>query len=509
MAMAEHDDRRPGDCPVTSWHLTKSRYIAGLQCLRRLWLVDHKPAPYEEPAPGSPLDIGREIGRKAHLLFPGGVLIDEPPWRHAAAVARTAASMSDVHVPAIFEAAFEYENIRIRVDVIERLAHETWGLREVKSSGGPEDHYYNDIALQDFVLEGAGVAVSSIELLHVNTAYVRGPDGICWRDFFTRVDVHDPVAAKLVDLPSRLQAMRGCLGMVELPDAEPGSQCGTPYACEFWDRCTAKKPTDWTFYLPRLSQRRVSELKALGIESISLIPADFPLAAKQIIIRDAMASGHPYVGPDLAGLLRCCGPPTCYLDFEAMMPPIPLYQGTRPYQTIPFQWSLHVIDADGVLHHREFLAKGGEDPRRRFAEALIEALTAFGGPILVYSAYEKSRLTELAGEFPDLSAGLNTLIARLVDLLPIVRAAVYYPEFQFSNSIKSVAPALCPGFGYDDLEGIADGATASAAFLQLASGYLTVPKEVDQLRSELLAYCQRDTLAMVEVHRALTRLALH
>jgi predicted RecB family nuclease len=160
-----------------------------------------------------------------------------------------------------------------------------------------------------------------------------------------------------------------------------------------------------------------------------------------------------------------------------------------------------------VLHHREFLAEGGEDPRRRFAETLIVAIAAFDGPIVVYSAYEQTRLKELAGEFPDLSASLNALIARLVDLLPIVRGAVYLPEFRFSNSIKSVAPALCPGFGYDDLDGVADGAAMSAAFLQLASGDLTVPEEVDHLRSELLAYCQRDTLAMVEVHRALTRLA--
>jgi hypothetical protein len=281
--------------------------------------MDHEPAPYEEPAPGSLLDIGREIGRKAHLLFPCGASVDEPPWRHAAAVARTAALMCDERVPAIFEAAFEYDNIRIRVDVLERLAHGTWGLREVKSSSGPKDHHYDDIAIQAFVLEGAGVAVSSIELLHVNTAYVRGPSGISWPDFFARVDVHDAVAARRVDLPNRLQAMRDCLGVVELPAAEPGSQCGTPYACEFWDRCTAEKPADWTFYLPRLSQARVSELKALGVESISMIPADFPLASKQIIIRDATASGHPYVAPDLTLLLHRCGPPACYLDFEAMM----------------------------------------------------------------------------------------------------------------------------------------------------------------------------------------------
>ena len=162
------------------------------------------------------------------------------------------------------------------------------------------------------------------------------------------------------------------------------------------------------------------------------------------------------------------------------------------YQTVPFQWSLHAIDGDGVPHHREFLADGDDNPRRRFAETLIEALAAFDAPILVYSFYEQTRLKELAGEYPDLSAALTALIARLVDLLPFVGGAVYFPEFRFSNSIKSVAPALCPGFGYDDLEGVAAGGAASAAFLQLASGYLTSPEEVDPLRSALLEYCHRD-----------------
>ena len=135
------------------------------------------------------------------------------------------------------------------------------------------------------------------------------------------------------------------------------------------------------------------------------------------------------------------------------------------------------------------------------------ALHAFDGPVIVYSAYEQTRLRELAGEFPDLGESLNAIIARLVDLLPIVRGAVYFPEFDFSNSIKSVAPALCPGFGYDDLEDIADGAAASAAFLQLASGCVTDREETDRLRAALLAYCRRDTLAMVQVHRALMGLA--
>jgi hypothetical protein len=166
------------DTPMASQHLTKSRYIAGLQRPPRLWLVVHEPLPYEDSDPGSPADMGQEIGRKAHLLFPGGVLDSEEPLQHAEAVARTAALMSDARVTAIFEAAFAYDSIRIRVDVVERLADGAWGLREVKSSSRLKDHYLDDIALQAYVIRGAGVAVSSIELLHVNTAYVRGPDGI-------------------------------------------------------------------------------------------------------------------------------------------------------------------------------------------------------------------------------------------------------------------------------------------------------------------------------------------
>jgi len=345
-------------------------------------------------------------------------------------------------------------------------------------------------------------------LIHVNTAYVRGTGGIVWSEFFARVDVDGAVATALADLPSRLPAMRACLGRAALPKAEPGAQCGSPYPCEFWDRCTAHKPADWVFYLPRRTRKQADALQAQGIETISAIPPDFPLSARQSVIREATATGRPFVAPTLVQLLHRFGPPACYLDFEAMMPPIPLYEGTRPYQTIPFQWSLHTLAGGGTLSHSEFLARDG-DPRRAFAETLIEALIGVDAPIVVYSAYEQTRLKELAALFPDLKDPLNAIIVRLADLLPIVRSAVYFPDAGFSNSIKAIGPALCPDFTYDDLEDIADGATASTAFLQVASGHVTTPEEIDRLRAALRVYCQRDTLAMVEVHRALMQLTEH
>ena len=491
---------------MASPHLTKSRTMAGLQCLRRLWLLVHEPQEYGEPPAGSPLAVGHEIGRHAHRLFPGGALVAEAPWRHAEAVARTATLMANPAVPAIFEAAFTHDDIRIRVDVLERLP-DGWGLREVKSSTGVKDHHLDDVGLQLHVLEGSGVAVRSAEVVHVNNTYVRGTSGVDWPAFFTRVDVGDAVGGRRGDLVARLPAMRACLREDTAPSIEPGGHCHAPYGCDFWDDCTASKPSDWIALMPRLNPARMQELQALGILAISAIPADFPLTWKQTIIRDATASGQPYVAPDLARLLHGFAPPACYLDFEAMMPPIPLYAGTRPYQTIVFQWSLHGVDDNGVLHHREFLAAGDEDPRRRFVETLVTTLAGFAGPILVYSPYEQTQLKVLASQFPELRPAIEAIVRRLLDLLPIVRNAVYLPGFGFSNSIKSVAPALSPGFGYDDLDGIADGTAASGAFLQLASGAVSGPEAIGQLRGALLAYCRRDTLAMVEVHRALVRLS--
>ena len=177
-------------------------------------------------------------------------------------------------------------------------------------------------------------------------------------------------------------------------------------------------------------------------------------------------------------------------------------------QTVPFQWSLHAIDGDGVPHHREFLADGGDGPRRRFAETLIEALAAFDAPIPVYSFYEQTMLKELAGEYPDLSAALTALIARLVDLLPIVGGAVYFPEFRFSKSIKSAAQPFVPVSAMTALRALPPAARHQPHFYSshLAISRVSRTSILYALRSSHIATAI--TLAMVESHRALTRLAL-
>jgi len=487
-------------------YLTKSRYTAGLQCLRRLWLNVHEPAEWEEPESGSIEAVGLEIGQMARLLFPGGVLVEEPPWKHAEAVARTATLMADRSVPAIFEAAFVHSGVRVRVDVLERRLRGYWAMCEVKSSGEVKDHHYDDVAVQLHVLRGAGVRLSAVDILHVNKAYVRGHNGISWPKFFGRIGVKAEAKRRLDGIETRLKKQRVCLARGQAPIIEPEGHCHAPISCEHWESCTASKPTDWVFYMPNFSSARRDELRALGIESISAIPDDFRLSPRQTVIREVTRSGTPHVAADLSRRLRGFGPPGFYLDFEAFLPAVPLYPGTRPYQTIPFQWSLHCIDANGVVSHQEFLADAGSDPRRQFADTLIAALKGSKLPIVVYSSYEQTRLAELAKHFPDIGKPLRSIIRRLVDLLPVIRGAIYHPKFDFSSSIKTAAPALCPDVTYDDLDDVADGGAASTAFWLMASGRADAATST-RLRKSLLAYCRRDTWAMVRLHQALIRLA--
>ena len=245
-------------------------------------------------------------------------------------------------------------------------------------------------------------------------------------------------------------ALQRVLELPAAPAVEPGAHCFAPYGCDFWDHCTAGKPADWVFLLPWRDDDLSERLRAAGIERITDIPEDFPLTAMQARARTAWRAGALHIAPLLAAALVSTGPPADYLDFETAFPAIPLYAGTRPYQQVPFQWSLHRADTEGRATHHEFLADTRSDPRPAFADALLHALHQSNGPILVWSAFESSRLTELADALPDRAAEIAAVQARLVDLLPIVREHVYHPEFAGSFSIKRVAPVLAPAVRYDD-----------------------------------------------------------
>ena len=194
--------------------------------------------------------------------------------------------------------------------------------------------------------------------------------------------------------------------------------------------------------------------------------------------------------------------PVRHLDFETFAPAIPRFAGTRPYDAIPFLFSVHTERDGSPPAHVDYLHEQDDDPRPQLAQCLIEVLGG-EGIICTYSGYERQVLRGLAAALPERAKALDAIESRLFDLLPVVRNAYYHPHFRGSFSIKNVLPALVPGMGYDDLA-VADGQTAAVRYaLALAS---TNHHERQRTFDDLRAYCARDTLAMVKLREALEAL---
>lgn len=496
-------------------YLTKSRYIDGLRCLRKLWLGWYERLPYEDPEPFSILDVGNKIGTKAHLLFPGGILVEEKAYQHEEAIQKTRDLINDPSIPAIFEAAFDHENVRIRVDVMERLTDGTWGLREVKASGSVKENkgHYDDVAVQLHVVEGSGLEISSVEVIHVNGKYLRGEDEIDWSMFFNRADLTEAARKRLVDVKTRLPQMQALLTQEEIPEVLVSrSLCTTPYRCDYIDRCMAGKPDDWVGYLPKIG-RFLKELHSQGIQSVHKISESFVLPENLATIRRAVVAGEVQVMPGLKSALAALGPPAYYLDFETINPGIPFYPHTSPYEQIAFQWSLHLVDQDGTINHREFLADGRDDPRREIAEALIAEVSVPDIPIVTWNqSTEIGILKNLGKKYPHLEGALSSIRNRVVDLRPVVLNHIVHPGFfgrrsldSSPYSIKNVLPVLVKGEGYKNLEDVATGLDANQTFMRIINGVCKQEKE-QELRKALLKYCCQDTRALIDVQAALEML---
>ncbi|MCH8921475.1 MAG: DUF2779 domain-containing protein [Chloroflexi bacterium] len=484
--------------------LSKSRFGAGLQCHKRLFLECYSPKLADPIDPGQQaiFESGTAVGELARERFPGGRLIEEEYFRHDDALAATREVIADRSVPAIYEAAFTFDGIRVRVDILVRRRGGAFDLVEVKSSTGVHEQHIPDVAIQLYVVEGAGIGIRRAFLLHIDSDYVYegGPYDV-YRLFRLEDVTKEARAFARRPMPVALAEMREALRQEDQPPIEIGRHCTRPYKCEFYEHCREGVPDHHIEQLPRASAGLLDELLEAGIRDIGDIPAEFPgLSALQQRVRDCVAAGQPYVDPELRAALQEVTYPLHFLDFETFNPALPIYPGTRPYQVIPFQWSLHVRDRAGDLSHHSFLADGDGDPREGFAASLLDAIGP-EGTIIAYSSYEQTIIKQLAGDLPQYAERLLDLNTRFLDLLEVLRAYYYHPDFHGSYSIKAVLPALVPDAGYQDL-GIQDGSQASLTFTQIIAPE-TGEDERKGLREALLAYCQRDTEAMVWIFDAL------
>ena len=478
-------------------HVDKATFLNSCICPTRGWFtrnLRHATPPTE--ADLLRMEEGIEIGRRARLIFPGGVLV---PWKKSEAAAeQTARLMADRKVSAIFEATFCVDGYIAKADILLR-AKRGWHLLEVKSSINPSQDLIEDLAYTAMVAKRAGVKIVQASLLLLSGTYELGdPDA----DLFIEHDCTADVAEVITQFESLWDSVAKTALAKKQPEPQLIFACRT---CEYFStRCLGKDAENHIFELPRLSQGAFDRLAQQLVTTISEIPADFKLTDPQKRVRQAVTTGKPVIArKELAAFLDGIDWPAFYLDFETVKSSIPLYIGTTPHEQVVTQYSVHVCKKPGVvLDHRDFLADPSRDCRRELAERLLEDLEDCGA-IVVYSSFEKTVLGNLGKLFRDLKPDLDGCIDRLFDLEKAFKNWFYHPEFRGRTSIKVTLPALVD-LSYDGLA-IADGDTAVAKFARMARGEVT-GHAAREVRQALLEYCKRDTLAMVRLHERLLKL---
>ena len=479
--------------------LSKSRFVAGVICLKRLYWQVHEPELAAEPRESTQaiFDQGNEVGRLAQQLCPGGIEVEGSHEDLDQAIRQTKELMANREVPAIFEATFEEGGVLVRVDILQRQ-RDRWRLIEVKSSTEMKDHYLYDLGIQRRVVSRCGLELSSACIMHLNRAYVYPGGEYDIRQLFRIRMLNPQVAALQPQIGKRVAEEFRILDQPNAPEIAPGDHCGDPFVCEFFDRCNPPVPVDHVRHLPRIQARALEKLKSMGIASIFHVPDDFPLNERQRRACTSVQQGKPWFSEDLPRVLDSLKFPLYFMDFETVYPAIPRHPGMRPYDQLPFQWSVHVQDEQGAdLRHYEFLATTGADPRREFVETLCSALENKGSVVVYNQGFESQRLSDLAGWVPGFRTRVKGIQARLWDLWPIIRNHVYHPAFAGSFSLKAVLPALVPEMTYVGMD-VADGNQAGVAWERLVRGGLDATDR-NRLGKALLAYCGQDTLAMVKL----------
>jgi predicted RecB family nuclease len=482
--------------------LSKSRFTSGLQCDRQLWWRAHEPqAPELSPGPAlrAQFDRGHEVGARAREFVPGGILIDAPHHAYAQRIAATRRAIEG-GARVLYEAAFTAGQVFVAVDILERTPG-GWQLLEVKSGTSVKREHIPDAAIQVHVLRLAGLSVERALVMHLNSDCVFPR----LENLFVREDVTAEVeglqSAIAAEIPRQLAMLRS-----ELPEVPIGPHCDDPHECPFKSRCWPPFPADHISRLYGIGDRWW-DLSARGVARIDQLPDDFPLRAPAARQARALREGRAVFEPSLEGALASLGRPIAVLDFETVGLPIPVWNGCRPYEHVPVQFSVHTQNGGGGWMHREWLAEGPEDPRPELIARLTQACAGANTLLAYSSSFERGCLTRAAAERPELAGAIAELLGRLKDALPLVRDHVYHPDFGGGFGLKKVLPALVPDLSYESLE-IADGESAQRELEEmLFPGRGSEPVDRERVRTALMRYCEMDTWGVARLLEVLEQRA--
>jgi len=475
--------------------ISKSQFLKGLQCLKSLYLSKYHPELMDDISESQEalFRSGKEVGSVARGLFPGGLEIKFDGESITRQIQLTQSGIRE-GTKIIYEAAFSHNGLFAKADIL-RKGRKGWEIYEIKNSSKIKDYHLEDVAFQYHVLKENGLPVNKAYLTHINNQYERQGDIAVGKLFtvndVTR-DVKDLEKQIIEQIKIQKETLRG-----KIPTIDIGAHCSAPYDCGFRGHCWGHIPEESVFDLKGRGINHFGLYKN-GIIHLKDIPAEsLPLAA-QLQIDCALKKKCVVSEAEIREFLDSLWYPMYFLDFETISEPIPLYDGTRPYQKIPFQYSVHFLrEEDSKIGHYEFLADPDSDPREEIAAGLVERIPMNACVIVYNMSFEKGILNNLKIWFPQYEERLDNIIDNLHDLMtPFRRQHFYSWRMHGSYSMKAVLPALVPGLSYEGME-ISDGDTAVLAFKKMCS--LTDPLEIEHLRRALLEYCKLDTLGMLKI----------
>lgn len=479
--------------------------MAFRQCPKRLWLEVHHPELREDSA-GTQASflVGHQVGDVAKRIYDAkgrGTVIDAQAEGYETAFARSARLLAESKEP-IFEAGFKAAGALAFADVmlpVRKKGSTAWKMVEVKSSTSVKDYHREDVAVQTFIAKAAGVRLENVAVACIDSSWVY-PGEQNYQGLLKESDLTEEALSRAGEVEGWIAEAKRVAAKTVEPDIEMGAQCHTPFDCGFCNHCSRNRaqpehPVDW---LPQFSPAKRQQLAQQGVVELRDVPDDLLNERQRLVKQHTLAKSVFFDAAGAAADLAAHPLPAYFLDFETIQFAVPIWQGTRPYQQIPFQFSLHQIAEPGRLSHQAFLDLSGNDPSEPFARALIAACGK-RGPIFVYNAaFEKSRIKELAERFPGLARPLAAIVSRVVDLLPIARERYYHPTQQGSWSIKAVLPAAVPELSYEDLTGVKDGGLAMAAYAEAIQPTATEMRK-SEISGQLHRYCRLDTFAMVRL----------
>lgn len=479
--------------------LSKSSFIRGVQCEKHLYLYKYH---YNEMDQLSDMQKaifkrGTDVGKLAQQLFPDG--IDTSPatqFKYDKAVRHTKELLANKQ-KVIYEASFNFSDVLSVADIV---VNEKSGLKvfEVKSSTSISETYIRDAALQYWVISKCGHKIKDFSITYINNQYVR-KGKLDIDELFITESVLKLILPLQKWVEENISRFKKVLAKRSIPFIDIGEHCYDPYTCGFYEYCRKHIPENSIFDLSGIHLTKKYDLYRNGIVKLEDVPADADLSKNAKLQLDVYNSKKDLIDKKaIKEFLADLNYPIYFMDFETFQPAVPMFDNSKPYMQIPFQYSLHhKKNKKSKIEHYEFLAETGSDPRIKFIENLLRD-TKSEGDILTYNkSFEVLRLKEIAEAFPKYKKEIEERINRVKDLMiPFQKKYYYTSKMQGSYSIKYVLPALIPELSYADLE-INEGGLASVAFESLY--YETDLMRIAEIRNNLLEYCKMDTFAMVKL----------